>query len=54
MLLNLENIESVFGSQSASDFNFFHKDCKKLFNSFDKSFLQLFHGTLSTVPYREA
>ena len=37
---NLENIESVFGSQSASDFNFFHKDCKKLFNSFDKSLLK--------------
>ena len=34
------NIESLFGSQSASDFNFFHKDCKKLFNSFDKSLLK--------------
>jgi len=47
--INLENIESVFGSQSASDFNFFHKDCKKLFNSFDKSLLK---NKLPTIRLR--
>ena len=38
--INIETIDTVLGSQSASDFNIFHKDCEKLFNSFDKSLLK--------------